>query len=92
MAIKYTFVGHATHILDISGTKVLIDPFFSSNPTTDVSADDVEADFIIVSHGHFDHTYDIGAIAMNTGAKVFCCETTKEWLVKKGVNEDQIEA
>ena len=36
MAIKYTFVGHATHILEIGGKQIVIDPFFTSNPTTDI--------------------------------------------------------
>ena len=49
MAIKYTFVGHGTHILDIGDKKVVVDPFFTSNPATDISADSVAADFILVS-------------------------------------------
>ena len=42
MAIKYTFVGHGTHILDIGDKKVVVDPFFTSNPATDISADSIQ--------------------------------------------------
>ena len=35
-----------------------------------VKADDVEATFILVSHGHFDHMADVAAIANRTGATV----------------------
>ncbi|MCG3208302.1 MAG: hypothetical protein FOGNACKC_01905 [Anaerolineae bacterium] len=85
MAIKYTFMGHATHLLDIDGTKIVIDPFFTSNPLTNVAADSVEADFILVSHGHFDHVEDVVAIAKRTGAKVISNLEITNWLQKQGV-------
>ena len=85
MTVKYTYVGHGTHLLDIDGTKVLIDPFFTSNPNTDVAADSVDADFILVSHGHFDHVEDLVAIAKRTGAKVISNFEIVSWLQKQGV-------
>lgn len=85
MAIKYTFVGHATHMLDIDGTKIVIDPFFTSNPSTNVAAASVEADFILVSHGHFDHVEDVVAIAKRTGAKVISNFEIANWLQKQGL-------
>jgi L-ascorbate metabolism protein UlaG (beta-lactamase superfamily) len=85
MGIKYTYIGHGTHSLDISGKKVLIDPFFTSNPTTDVSADSVEADFILVSHGHFDHVEDLVAVAKRTGATVISNFEIVDWVQKQGI-------
>ena len=72
MAITVKWLGHAAFSLDIHGTNVLIDPFLSGNPTATASADEVEADFILVSHGHGDHVGDAVAIAKRTGAKVIC--------------------
>ncbi len=89
MAIKYTYIGHGTHSLDISGQKVIIDPFFTSSPVTDISADSVEADFILVSHGHFDHIEDAVAIAQRTGAKVISNFEIVSWLQGQGVPEEQ---
>ena len=85
MAIKYTYVGHGTHLLEIGGKKVLIDPFFTSNPSTEVSADSVEADFILVSHGHFDHVEDLIPIAQRTGAKVISNAEIVGWVQGQGV-------
>ena len=85
MAIKYTFVGHGTHILDIGGKKVVVDPFFTSNPATDISADSVAADFILVSHGHFDHVEDLVAMAKRTGAKVITNFEIGSWVMNQGV-------
>ena len=85
MAIKYTYVGHGTHMLDIGGKKVLIDPFFTSNPSTDVAADSVEADFILVSHGHFDHVEDLVSIAKRTGAMVISNFEIVNWVQGQGI-------
>lgn len=85
MAIKYTFVGHATYILEIGGKTIVIDPFFTSNPLTQISADSVNPDFIIVSHGHFDHVEDLVAMAKRTGAKVISNFEIVGWLQKQGI-------
>ena len=37
MAITFTNIGHATYSLDIGEHKVLVDPFFGDNPSTDIS-------------------------------------------------------
>lgn len=85
MAIKYTFVGHATHMLEIGDKTVLIDPFFTSNPMTEVAADSVNPDFILVSHGHFDHVEDLVSIAKRTGAKVISNFEIVGWVQNQGI-------
>jgi len=90
--IKYTFIGHGTHTLDVNGTKVVIDPFFGDNPTTDVSVDDVAADFILVSHGHYDHVADLVSLAKRTGATVISNFEISNWLGKQGVAQEQLHA
>ena len=89
MTIKYTFVGHGTHLLDINGVKVLIDPFFDDNPATDVAADSVEADYILVSHGHGDHIADAVSIAKRTGAKLISNFEIYSWFGEQGIPEEQ---
>jgi L-ascorbate metabolism protein UlaG (beta-lactamase superfamily) len=70
MSNKFTWYGHATLGLETGGFKLLIDPFFTGNPAVTVSPDSVEADFILVSHGHGDHVGDAVPIAKRTGATV----------------------
>lgn len=89
MAIKYTFIGHATHILEIGNKQIVVDPFFTSNPTTNISSDSVKADYIIVSHGHSDHIEDAVAIAKRTGATVIANFEIIGWLRRQGVAEDK---
>jgi len=85
MAIKYTYAGHSAHLLDIDGTNVIIDPFFTNNPSTSIAAATVPADFILVTHGHMDHLGDTVAIAKRTGAKVIAVGELTRWLQKQGV-------
>ena len=68
MSFTYTWYGHGTHGVETGGYKVLIDPFFTDNPTASTTAEKVEADFIVVSHGHGDHIADAIEIAQRTGA------------------------
>ena len=70
MAIKLTWYGHACWSIETAHGTLLIDPFLSGNPVAPVKADQVNADFILVSHGHGDHLGDTVDIAKRTGATV----------------------
>jgi L-ascorbate metabolism protein UlaG (beta-lactamase superfamily) len=79
------FLGHAAFTLTDGDTTVLIDPFLSGNPKAAVSADDVEATTILVSHGHGDHVGDTVAIAKRTGAKVLAITEVAGELSGEGI-------
>lgn len=80
-----TWYGHATLGLETGGYRILIDPFFSGNPAATTSADQVQADFILVTHGHGDHVGDTVAIAKRTGALVISNFEIASWLGDQGV-------
>jgi L-ascorbate metabolism protein UlaG (beta-lactamase superfamily) len=67
---KLHFHGHSTFTLTADdGTTIIIDPWFDESPVSDVKADDIEkADFILCTHGHFDHFADAIPLAKRTGA------------------------
>ncbi|MBI1247156.1 metal-dependent hydrolase [bacterium] len=92
MALKLIWHGHGTWSLHTADHKILIDPFLTSNPAADISADQAQADTILLTHGHGDHvganadgTFDIVEIAKRTGAHVICIYETANWLSAKGV-------
>jgi len=87
MGLKYIWYGHGTSGLETGGYKVLIDPFFTDNPAASATADEVEADFIVVSHGHGDHIADAVAIAGRTGALVISNFEIVNWLTAQGVEK-----
>ncbi len=68
--MKVTWLGHSTCILEGGGSTILIDPFFTGNPQAQMKAEDVNADYIVLTHGHGDHYGDTTEIAKRTGATV----------------------
>src|SRR4051812_37428517 len=87
MATRVRWLGHACLLVESDGQRVLIDPFLTGNPAAAVTADEVEADFILVSHGHADHVGDAVAIAKRTGATVVANYEISGWLEKQGVKK-----
>jgi L-ascorbate metabolism protein UlaG (beta-lactamase superfamily) len=65
-----TWLGHACFLLEDGGTRVLIDPFLTGNPKASTTAGEVQADAILLTHGHADHLGDTVDIAKRTGAPV----------------------
>src|SRR5690606_34622276 len=68
MRIRY--LGHSAFLVEAGGKKILFDPFLTGNPVCPVRADEVEADAILLTHGHADHLGDAVAIAKRTGALI----------------------
>jgi len=86
MTCKFIWYGHGTSGLETDGYKIIVDPFFTDNPTASTTAEAVEADFILVSHGHGDHIGDAVPIAKRTGALVITNAEIAGWLGRQGVN------
>lgn len=80
MGINLTWYGHATWLIETGDHKILLDPFFNDNPASPVKAEDVSADTILISHGHFDHIADAATIANRTDATVVAIFEIAQWL------------
>ncbi|MCH8042199.1 MAG: metal-dependent hydrolase [Planctomycetes bacterium] len=85
MATELTWLGHGGWSIRAGEHRLLLDPFLDECPTACCKADDVEADVILVSHGHFDHIADVVKIAQRTGATVIANHEISLWLGKQGV-------
>lgn len=85
MSTQLTWYGHSTFRVETAGQSILIDPFFDGNPVATQSAANVEADAIVITHGHGDHIGDCIAIAKRTGALVISNFEISEWLLAQGV-------
>jgi L-ascorbate metabolism protein UlaG (beta-lactamase superfamily) len=70
MAVDVRFLGQSCFELKAGDTTVLTDPFLTGNPLAAASADEVEPDVILLTHGHQDHFGDTIDIAKRTGATV----------------------
>ncbi len=85
MTLKITWYGHACFLIEADKEKLLVDPFLSGNPLSPVQADEIEVDYIFVSHGHGDHLGDTVEIAKRTGATVISNFEIQNWIVKQGI-------
>ena len=70
MAVDVRFLGQSCFEIKAGGATVVTDPFLTGNPKAAISADEVEADAILLTHGHADHLGDTVDIAKRTGATV----------------------
>jgi L-ascorbate metabolism protein UlaG (beta-lactamase superfamily) len=87
MSVKITWYGHAALGLTIGKYKILVDPYFTENPAASTTAQNVTADYILITHGHSDHVGDAVAIAKRTGAMVISNFEIAAWMEKQGVQK-----
>jgi len=81
-----TYHGHATFSIETDGGKhLVIDPFFGDNPSCETSVEDVSADFILLTHGHYDHVADAVPLAKRTGATVIASHEIAKYMEGQGL-------
>lgn len=88
--MNLTYYGHSCFSLVVGGKKLLFDPFISGNELAkDINIDSIEADYILLSHGHSDHVADAEAIAKRTDATIIAAYEVAMWFAEKGITKYQ---
>src|SRR3954469_7116780 len=70
MGIRVIYHGHSTVEIHLAHFRIQVDPFYTSNPLADVTAEAVNPTHIFLSHAHFDHVEDALALSKRTGAPI----------------------
>ena len=84
MIIRY--LGHASLQIRTKNVTILVDPFISPNPqASHIDINTLDADVILITHGHADHVADVKAIADRTGATIVSNFEIVEWFGKQNV-------
>jgi len=84
--MRYTYYGQSCFLLEADGKKFLFDPFITHNPLAKhIDIKSIEADYILVSHGHGDHVADLVEIANQTNALVIAIAEVADWAGKQGI-------
>ncbi|TCC93892.1 metal-dependent hydrolase [Pedobacter frigiditerrae] len=84
--MKYTYYGQSSFLIETETTKLLFDPFISQNPLAKhIDISKIEADYILVSHGHGDHVGDLIEIAKQTKAQVIAMPEVIGWVMKQDI-------
>lgn len=86
--MQLTYLGHSCFSLETAGKRIIFDPFIRPNElASSVKFEELKADYILVSHGHVDHTADLVDLARQTGATVVCSWEIHAWLQQKGITK-----
>ncbi|MFN5335150.1 MAG: metal-dependent hydrolase [Bacteroidota bacterium] len=86
--MQFSYYGHSCFSIMINGKSLLFDPFISPNPLAqEINISDIQADYILVSHGHEDHIADCVSIALRTKATVISNWEICNWLQSKGIEK-----
>lgn len=84
--MKITYFGHACFLIETKGMTLMFDPFVTQNELAkDINLADYKIDYMLLSHGHFDHVADVETIAEKSNAKVISNWEIQQWFEKKGV-------
>jgi L-ascorbate metabolism protein UlaG (beta-lactamase superfamily) len=79
MGIELTWLGHGSWLITTEKHQIVLDPFLDDSPTATVKSADIDAQFVLVSHGHFDHVADVASIANRNDSVVIANFEIAEW-------------
>src|ERR1700737_2986533 len=88
---EVTWYGHAAFVVKTpGGTTLAIDPWINNPLNKDKGAIDKiqKLDYILISHGHFDHVGDAVALQKKTGAKIVASFELGSQLAAAGVPKE----
>jgi len=83
--MKISYHGHAIVKIKTDGKEILIDPFITGNPLTDLQVEREAPDVIVLTHGHGDHLGDTVELAKKKNALVIAINELAEYLGRKGL-------
>lgn len=84
--VKLKYHGHSCWEISSDGHSVVIDPFFTHNPSADAKATDIKSQWVIVTHGHDDHWGDTPTIIKQNNGTLITVFEIAEWAEKQGIN------
>ncbi len=86
--MKLTYFGHSCFLLETESAKILFDPFITPNELAkDIDVDKIQADYILVSHGHEDHVADVVSIGQRCDSTVVSNFEIVTWFQNKGIKK-----
>ena len=83
MSVKLRWLGYVCFEIVLPSGKVLVtDPYIDCSPTAPVNWEEVTgADYITLTHGHYDHITEVGPLARKFDSRIICSHQVAEPLV-----------
>lgn len=82
--LKLTYLSHSCFILDDGTHQLIIDPFITGNPTLPKLNFDINAKFIVLTHGHGDHVGDSLSLAKKNDALIIAVNELANYVQEQG--------
>jgi L-ascorbate metabolism protein UlaG (beta-lactamase superfamily) len=70
LIMKIVYHGHSCIQISNHEVSLIMDPFLSHNPVATVNPEAIQADYVLLTHGHDDHILDAAAIAKQNKAPI----------------------
>jgi L-ascorbate metabolism protein UlaG (beta-lactamase superfamily) len=84
--MNVTFFGHSCFLVELEGAKLLFDPFITPNEAAaHIDVASIQADYVLLTHGHADHVADAADILQRTGATLIANFEVATWFEKQGI-------
>lgn len=83
MSVNLRWLGYVCFEIVLPSGKVLLtDPFIDCSPTSPLKWEEVTgADYIALTHGHYDHITEVGPLARKFSSRVICSNQVADPLV-----------
>ncbi|MDF2958875.1 MAG: metal-dependent hydrolase [Paenibacillus sp.] len=83
--MQLVYHGHSCVQISDGNQSVIIDPFLNGNPAAVTKTEDIRVQYILLTHGHSDHTADVEAIARANDATVIATFELATYFSWKGL-------
>jgi L-ascorbate metabolism protein UlaG (beta-lactamase superfamily) len=82
--MRVTYFGHSCFLVETAQARLVLDPFFTGNPVCAARLTDIRCDYVLVSHGHDDHSGDALALARQCDATLIANYEIAEYFAAQG--------
>jgi L-ascorbate metabolism protein UlaG (beta-lactamase superfamily) len=91
MTTQLTWLSHGCWLIEVDGTRILLDPFLTDNPAAKVGPKEIkDISYVLLSHAHFDHINDAAEIVNRCNAKLVAAFEVAQWFEKNHGIKDSL--